>query len=280
MTSPAHISTRGSLPTALVRALRSELVRSRRRGVLLGWAGLTVMFAVLANSVMFSVATGSGGAPEGPGVAFPALAELQSAAGLTAGLGAAASMFGLVTLAFWAVLTATDHSTGLIRLLASAQPRRGVLLAGKVLSLSIWTAAATTLALAVNVVTAPIAAGAAGASTQAWTSVGPGALAGAWLDLLLTLLVWGLIGLVLATASRSAAIAVSVGAGWVLLVEGVVGAALSDVAAWLPGSALAALARGGTSTLSYGSALTAAAAYALLGLAVGYTVVSHRDVTD
>lgn len=268
------------MATSIFRAVRSELVRSRRRGVLLGWLGLTAVFAVLANSVMFSVATGSGGAPEGPGVAFPPLEELQSAAGVTAGLGAASSMFGLVTLAFWAVLTATDHSTGLVRLLVSAQPRRGLLLAGKVLALSVLTAVAAGVALVVNIVAAPLAAGAAGVTTQAWASAGPGALAGAWLDLLLTLLVWGLLGLVLATVSRSAAIAVSVGAGWVLLVEGVVGSALSDLADWLPGSALTALAQGGTATLSYSSAATAATAYALIGLAVAHTVVTRRDVTD
>lgn len=268
------------MATSIVRAVRSELVRSRRRGVLLGWLGLTAVFAILANSVMFSAATGGGGAPEGPGVAFPPLEVLQSAEGVTAGLGAAASMFGLVTLAFWAVLTATDYSTGLVRLLVSAQPRRGVLLAGKVLALSAWTAVAASVALVVNIVVAPLTAEAAGVSTQAWSAAGPAALAGAWLDLLLTLLVWGLLGLVLATLSRSAAIAVSVGAGWVLLVEGVVGAGLSGLADWLPGSALAALAQGGTASQSYGAAAATAAAYALTGLVVAHTVFARRDVTD
>lgn len=263
-----------------VRAARSELVRSRRPGVLLGWLGLTALFAVLANSVMFSAATGGGGAPEGPGVAFPALEVLQSADGVTAGLGAAASMFGLVTLAFWAVLTATDYSTGFVRLLVSAQPRRGALLVGKVLALSVWTGVAASVAMVVNTVVAPIAAEAAGVSTRAWSEVGPSALAGAWVDLVLTLLVWGLIGLVLATATRSAAIAVSVGAGWVLLVEGVVGAGLSGIAEWLPGSALSALAQGGTASVSYGAAAATAAGYAVVGLVMAHAISTRRDVTD
>ena len=269
-----------SLPAALVRVVRSELVRSRRGGVLLGWAGLTAVFAVLVNSVMFSVATESGGAPEGPGVSFPPLQELESAGGLTAGLGAASSMLGLVTLSFWAVLTATDSSTGLVRLLVSAQPRRGVLLAGKVLALTAWTAAAATLALVVNTVAAPAAARAAGVSTDAWSATGAGGLASAWLHLVLSLLVWGLLGLVLATATRSAAVAVSVGAGWVLLVEGVVGAALSGLADWLPGSVLTALARGGSDALSYASAAGGATGYAAVGLLVALLVVTRRDVTD
>jgi ABC-2 type transport system permease protein len=69
----------------------------------------------------------------------------------------------------------------------------------------------------------------------------------------------------------------------VLLVEGVVGAAASGVADWLPGSVLTALAQGGTAELAYGSAAAAAAAavgYALVGVAVALVAVTRRDVTD
>lgn len=265
----------------LVREVRSELTRSRRKGVLLGWFGLTLVFALLVDSVMFGIAVDSAGDPtSGPGVALPGLAELQGPGGLTAGLGAASTLLGVVTLAFWAVLTATDHSSGLVRLLVAAQPRRWRLLVGKVLALASWTVVAATVALAANLAAAPAAARAAGIDTSAWEAVTAGAVVSAWGDLLLSLLVWGVIGLVLATLARSAAIAVSVGTGYVLVVEGVVGAALSGVADRLPGAVLTALAQGGAPGLSYGAALGAAAAYVVVGLGLACLVVTRRDVTD
>lgn len=265
----------------MIRVVRSELVRLRRKGLLAGWLGLTAMFALLINVVMFQVVADATGDPaNGPGAAFPSLAELISADGLVAGMGAAASFFGVVTLAFWAITAAGDYGTGLIRLLASAQPSRWRLLLGKVVALTSWTAAATTLALVITVVVAPIGAGAADVSTDAWSSGAAGTLARAWLDLFGALLVWGTIGLVLATVTKSAAVAISVGVGYVLVVEAVVEAAIKSLGDWLPGNTLTALAQGGTSTVSYGAALALGVAYALAGLAIAITVIRRRDITD
>lgn len=94
----------------IVAVVRSELVRTRRRGVVLGWLGLTALAAVLINVVMFQVVqSGAVGPAGGPGVNFPTAAQLAAPEGLVAGLGAASSMFGVVTLSFWALLTATDY---------------------------------------------------------------------------------------------------------------------------------------------------------------------------
>ena len=265
----------------MIRVFRSELVRLRRKGLLAGWLGLTAMFAVLINIVMFQVVgDGSGGAANGPGATFPSLAELTSGDGLTAGMGAAASFFGVVTLAFWAITAAGDYGTGLIRLLASAEPRRWRLILGKVAALAVWTAAAATVALVVTVVVAPIGAGAAGVSTDTWSSGAAGTVVRAWLDLFGALLVWGTIGFVLATVAKSAAVAISVGVGYVLVVEAVVEAAVKSVGDWLPGNTLTALAQGGTSTVSHGAALALGAVYALAGLAIAVTVTRRRDITD
>ena len=269
------------MTAALGREVRSELVRTRRRGVLLGWLGLTALLTVLVDSVMFRVvAEAPASAGQGPGVAFPTLAQLASPDGLTAGVAAAASMLGLVTLAFWAVLTATDHSTGVVRLLVSAQPRRWRLVAGKALALATWTGAAAALAVALNVAVAPVAARTAGVDTAAWGAAGPGDVAQAWLRLYACLLVWGALGLLLATVSRSAAVAVSVGAGWVLLVEGIVGAALDGLARWMPGATLTALAQGGTAGTSMVVAVATGAAYSLLALGLAAVVLTRRDVAD
>jgi ABC-type transport system involved in multi-copper enzyme maturation permease subunit len=142
-----------------MRELRSELTRLNRRAIWLGWWGLMAVFAVLINSLIYTIAA-DGSAPPGggPGVSFAGVETLESASGLVAGVASASSMFGVVMFAFWAIATSSDYSTGLIRLLAAAQPHRWRLLLGKVGALLLFTAIATTVALAVNLAAAVPAA--------------------------------------------------------------------------------------------------------------------------
>ena len=264
-----------------MRVFRSELLRLRRRMVVVGWLGLSALFAVLINTVMFSNATASSSpAARGPGVAFPTLDTLQSPHGLVAGLGSAATILGVVTLSFWALTTATDYSSGLIRVLAAAQPRRWRLLAGKVTALAAATAVATTVALVANLLAAPAAAQAAGVSTDRWSEhMGSTVLAG-WLHLFLALLVWGVVGLSLAVATRSSAVAISVGVGYVLVVEGVISTAFDGLRDWLPGSTLSALAQGGTFAVPLTTALALGMLYAGAALALATLLLRRRDITD
>lgn len=265
----------------MVRALRSELTRSSRPGVLGAWFGLTALFTVMIVVVIFQLSAESVGAPAaGPGVSFPTVETLESAQGIMAPLASASSMFGVVTLAFWAVLTAADHSTGLVRLLVAAQPRRWKLIVGKVGALVVWTALATTLAVLVDLMVAPVIGGSSDLDLSAWGTDTVAILTGAWVKLFLALLVWGMIGLVLAVLTRSAAIAVSVGAGWVLVVESVLTTAFEGLRDWLPGSTISALAAGGNDVISYGSALALGATYVLVCLTATLVVFGRRDITD
>jgi ABC-2 type transport system permease protein len=261
--------------------VRSELLRLRRPAVLVGWFGLVVMFAVLINFVMFNVVEESGTAPaDGPGVSFPSAAALLAPEGIVAGLGAAASFFGVVTLAFWALASAGDHSTGLVRIIVAAEPRRWRLLLGKWIALALVTAATTLAALVVNVVVAPVAAQAGGFSPDAWGTDLVPVLLEATGHLYLSLLVWGSIGLALAVLTRSAGVAIGVGVGYVLLFEAVISAVATDVADWLPGSILTALAQGGNEVVSLTAASATGAAYVAAALGTALFVFQRRDVTD
>ena len=265
----------------MIAAVRSELTRLRQPRLLVTWFGLMALFALMINTIMVTFVSGGGSLPPGaPGVAFPTLAEMESPSGLMAGLAAASSMFGVVTLSIWAVATAADYSSGLIRLLVAAEPRRWRLLAGKVVALLIVTAAATTVAAIVNVLAALPAAGAAGISTAAWGTDLVAVVAGAWLNLFLALCAWGVLGLVIAVLARSAAVAISIGVGYVLVVESLV-KMLKDVPSdWLLGTTLGAVASGGTEAVGYGTALALALGYVTLGLVIAGAVFVRRDVTD
>lgn len=265
----------------MLRSVRSELVRLRRPGMLIGWVGLMALFAVMANTIMFSVAADGVQMPAGgPGVAFPSAAELASADGLMAGMSAASTMFGIVTLSFWAISVATDYSTGLIRLLVAAMPKRWPLLVGKVVALALLTAVATTVAAIVTVGIAPAAARGAGIDTSAWVDSAVSTILGTWVSTYLALLVWGVIGLAIAYLTRSSAIAISVGAGYVLVVESMLGRLFDTTPDWLLSGTLTAVAQGGNATVSQGNALGWAGMYVALGLGVAAVVLLRRDVTD
>jgi len=265
----------------MLAAVRSELTRLGQPRLLVTWFGLMALFAVMINTIMVTFVSGGGSLPPGaPGVAFPSLAEMESASGLMAGLAAASNMFGIVTLSLWAVATATDYSSGLIRLLVAAEPRRWRLLAGKVGALLVVTAAATSVAAIVTVFAVMPAAGAAGISTTAWGTDVVAVVAGASLNLYLAICVWGVLGLLIATLARSAAVAIATGIGYVLVVESMikmVGDAPSD---WLLGTTLGAVASGGTEAVAYGTALALALGYVTLGLVLAGVVFIRRDVTD
>lgn len=265
----------------MISSLRSELVRLRRPGLLVSWFGLIVLFATMASTIMFSVAGDGAGVPAGaPGVDFPTAAELAGADGLMAAMPAASSMFGIVTLSFWAIAEATDYSTGLIRLLVAAMPKRWPLLVGKVAALTILTAVATTIAAMVTVAIAPAAAEGAGIDTSAWRDAALGTVVGTWTSTLLALLVWGVLGLAIAYLTRSAAVAISVGVGYVLVVEPMMTRLFDQAPSWLLGSTLTAVAQGGSAAVSQGMALAWAGAYLVVGLAAASLVLLRRDVTD
>ena len=262
-------------------AIWSELTRLRQPRLLLAWFGLMALFALLVNTVMVTFVSGGGSLPPGaPGVAFPTLAQIEGPSGLMAGLAAAANMFGIVTLSFRAVVTATDYSSGLIRLLVAAEPRRWRLLAGKVIALVIVTAGATTVAAVVNVFPVLPAAGAARISTAAWGTDLVSVVASAWINLFLALCVWGVLGLVIASLARSAAVAISIGVGYLLVVESFVKMVKGAPSDWLLGTTLGAVASGGTATVAYGTALALAVGYVTLGLILAGVVFVRRDITD
>ncbi|MEI2785318.1 MAG: hypothetical protein V9E82_06400 [Candidatus Nanopelagicales bacterium] len=262
----------------MIGVIRSELLRLTRPRLLITWFALMGLFALMINSVMFSTASSQAQMPAtGPGVMFPDAATLAGAGWPS--LGCPLPLREVVTLSFWAIAVATDYSTGLVRLLVSAQPHRWKLLAGKTVALALLTALATTVAMVVSVAAAWPSASASGISTDLWGTDLVAQAGSAWLNAYLSMLVWGVAGVVLAVVTRSSAVAISIGVGYVLVVESVLREML-DSASWLLGTTINALAAGGTSDLSYSTALGLSVVYVVIGLAIATVVVNRRDVTD
>jgi len=262
----------------VIRVIRCELTRLKNPYTLLGGTGLMALFAVMATTiVLFTATSDSGMAPPGAARVTPAM--LEASDGMFAGVQNFVGMLGIVALVIWAGSAASDYSTGLIRLLAQAEPNRIRLLGGKIVALSIFTCVATLVATMAVVAVAPVVAEGTGVSTDAWIQNAVTTVLESYFQLTLAVLLWGVLGLLVGIVTRSTGIAVAVGIGYLLVFEGLLTMVLERGSKWLPGSAFQAIAAGGNADMSFGTALVLAAAYAVVAMAVSAVVVRRRDIT-
>mgnify|MGYP001822514051 CR=1 FL=1 len=237
-------------PRLRLRATRSEAKRLKRRSFAGVGLVLLAFFALMTATVAFVA-----GEQMGPGGGLGTGVDLASAEGLVAGLITGSSMFGIIALSLWAAATASDYTTGWIRVLVQAEPRRWRLFGGKLAALTAYTVVGITAAAVVSVAAAPALAGAAGISTAAWSTGAVGTVLSTWLNVMLSVLAWGVIGLAVATITRSVTAAIAGGIGYLMVVEGLLGMVFdTGVTTYLPGSVLNAVAAGGTVSLAYGGA--------------------------
>jgi ABC-type transport system involved in multi-copper enzyme maturation permease subunit len=210
---------------------------------------------------------------------FPSEAMLEASGGFVAGLGLASQLMGIGVLSFWAIAVASDYQTGLIRLLAQAEPSRLRLLLGKVAALLLFTLVGTLLATLAGAGTAYLLAPSFDISTSAWGTDTTVTLLESFRDLSLSMIVWGVIGFTIATLSRSAGLSIAVGIGWVVVFETMIVGMAADVADWMPGSILTALAAGGTPNIEFETAVALAAVYTLAGIIISGAVTQRREIT-
>lgn len=262
----------------MIRAIRCELARLRSPGYILGGIGLMALLGLMTTTIVFLTAKG-GAAMGPPGGRAVSVTLLEAADGMFAALQRTSSMWGIVALAIWAIAVTSDYSSGLIRLLVQSEPNRLRLLGGKVVALAAFTCVATLVTTAVVLAVSPGIASLAGVSTDAWGTGLVRTVAENYLQLTLSALLWGVVGLFVGMLTRSTGVAIAVGIGYLLVFEMVVGIALDSAAKWLPGSTFSAVAQGGSADMAFGTALLAAAAYAVAALAVAAATFRRRDIT-
>lgn len=259
----------------MIRSYASEWIRFRKTAR----AGISVMvvFAALVSVMVFLGNEEMGPGGEGHGGPFGSAPDLAAADGAVAALAAAATLIGVVSLALFALSVARDFEFGTIRNLLVGQPRRAVLLSGKLLAVASYVVIGV---LAAGVLAALLAVSLAPGqdiSTAAWTvgaalaTVGTTALAA---------VLYGLVGAVLAMVTRSAAISITVGVAYLLIVENLLGLVWDGAGDWLPAGVFSAIAAGGTGSMSFEKSVVLAIGYGILGLIVMYLVFMRRDVTD
>jgi ABC-2 type transport system permease protein len=130
---------------------RSELIRIWRPSFLFGGIGVMAGFAALVSIFIFTSATNtpvSGPPALEQGRGAYTVAQIASPDGFLTPLGTVSSLAGVILLALWAIAMATDYSTGLIRILVQAEPKRIKLMWGKILALAVFTLLAATITTA------------------------------------------------------------------------------------------------------------------------------------
>ncbi len=194
-------------------------------------------------------------------------------------------------MALFASNLAGEFNKGTIRMLFVTEPNRLEVLAGKLLALSSFVAAAIAATLATSIGAGALMANRVGLETAAWwTADGLAAIAATYLNLTAAALVPALIGATIAVLTRSTTIAISVGLGWFILAEALIGAFWNGLSRWGPAAVSVALATGGvgeigimggaTPGISYATAALLAIGYSLAALTITATVLTRRDVTS
>jgi len=100
------------------------------------------------------------------------------------------------------------------------------------------------------------------------------------LNVYISVLGFGIIGMVLGILLRSPISSISIGVLWLLIIENIVGAVKSSTLEWLPGSQLATVAAGGTETISYTHALSLSGIYVGVALIIATVLFTKRDVAN
>jgi ABC-2 type transport system permease protein len=260
----------------VIAALRAELVKLRRRRVLLVAAATTLIFSVGSTAIVLASAERSGN-PRDRGLTY---AELADAGGGTEVFTTAVSFAGTFLFVVFVGAVAVEFSRGTFRTMLLHEPRRLRLLAGKMAGLLLFAAVVLAAAEALTWVGARLLAPSRDIPTGEWTSAA--ALGDALADYS-SVLFWvtgnALLGMSLAVVVRSVPIALAIGIAWAGPFEHLLQDAWSTADRLFPGLLLEAFAAGGTTEVSASRALLTVSVYLLIAATIAATSFARRDIT-
>jgi hypothetical protein len=253
-------------------AFTSEWVKLRRRTLFLStFLGLAVAASIFVV-LLFTQATPHGG--------IVSLHQLAQPNGLVIGVARAAMLLGVVAFGIAASQVASEYSLGTLRQLLVRQPRRAVLLGGKMLGVITFLVLALCFAAVVALIVAVVAAHSRGVSTSAWfTGTGLGDLFRELGDLVLATIGYSVLGMALGQFVRSAVFAVIIGFAWLIAVENIIARIVPSTEQWLPGQSIIAVASGGVEGVGYEHGMILGAVYIVVAIAAAMTVFLRSDVT-
>ena len=262
----------------MIAAIRSEFVLLNRFRMWAILGALTVAFTVAATWLL--LATAEPARLQGnDGVS---LETIRGAGGATTAVVWSLTFSSVLMLAAFIASTANEFTRGTLRVAFTRAPHRLSLLGGKVAARVAVAVAVMTVALAVGWVTALLVAPSAGVPTAGWVSSGAFTSAGDdLLRLAVFVIVYAVIGTMIAVIVRSTPIALAVGLVWFGPIENVIGEGQSWAMRWFPGLLLRSVLRPDAPiSIATSTALATLALYMGVAVTVIAVVISRRDMTS
>lgn len=249
----------------------------RRPALFLGTMVAVIGVSALVTSLLFLMIDSNQGDSRREQMANRATLELPI--GVSVGFAASAGLLGLVALCIFASQTAQEYTYGTLRNLLVRQPRRLTLLAGKFFAMNLFALISVLLSAIVSISLAFALSGKAKVSTTAWsTSEARSALLHTFVNVFISVIASGTIGMILGLLLRSPISSISIGVGWLLVVENIIAATVNHSGKWLPGQLINSIAAGGDFNASYSHALLVLSAYLAAGMIVVSVLFRQRDV--
>jgi undecaprenyl pyrophosphate phosphatase UppP len=155
------------------------------------------------------------------------------------------------------------------------------ILIGKLISMVLFALIMITIAAIASIAISYMLAPRAKVDTDLWfTSDGAQAIYTTYLNVTISVVAFGIVGMVLGLLLRSPISAISLGVLWILIVEVLLIAVKNSWQKWLPGAQLNAIASGGSLDLTYKHALTVGGMYVAVGAILASVLFVRRDVAN
>ena len=263
----------------MINVVRAELRKLRRPTLFFGTMGAVVFFSGLFSALLYLlIDSPQGNADRGRVISREVLAL---ASGGVQGFANVGGFLGIIALCVFAAQTAQEYTYGTLRNLLVRQPSRMKILFGKLISMIIFALAMITISAIVSIGISAILEPTIDVSTDLWfSSSGIEFIYTTFVNVVISVVGYGIIGMVLGLLLRSPISAISFGVLWLLIVETLLIAVKNSLQSWMPGYQLSTIASGGTADVTYTHALAVGGAYVAVGAVVASILFVRRDVAN
>ena len=267
-----------------MRIFLAEWRKLRRPTFFLGTMGSVIFVTGLVTSLLFLLIDAkTGNADRGNRITREMLSAFD---GFTIGFNSANGLLGLVALSVFAAQTAQEYTYGTLRNLLVRQPRRIRLLLGKYLSMATFALITVIVSAATAIGLALALSGRAKVPTEQWfTNAGFSAFGHSFVNVLISTIGYGTVGMLLGLIFRSPISSISIGTAYMLVVESIISIAWKPAANWMPGNLLSVVATGGSpigidNVPTYSQALLRVGLYLLGASVITAALFKRRDVAN
>ena len=263
----------------MIRIIAAEWRKLRRPTLFLGTLGAALFFTALTTTFLYlMIDSEQGNSDRGRQVGREVLGL---ASGSVYGFASVGGLLGIIALCVFAAQTAQEYTYGTLRNLLVRQPGRIRILIGKLIAMKIFALILVVIAAVVSISLSYFLSDRARVTTDLWfTSAGFTEIGKTLLNVSISVIYFGIVGMVLGLLLRSPISAISIGVLWLLIIENLIGAVKPVTLEWMPGNQLSTIAQGGSQNVDYSHALLLGSGYVILGAVIAAVLFSRRDVAN